>query len=80
MADSTVRDLESVLTLTAGKIVHAAQEFAVHNPPLSPISPDWSPAKNHRYDNSNPIPPRHQHTPIMGADARVWETDCGCAI
>lgn len=78
--EDAIRGLESVLTLTAGRIVHAAREFAAHNPALPPVSPDWSPAKNHRYDNSKPVPPQHQHTPIMGADGRVWEAGCACAV
>ena len=78
--DDAIRGLESVLTLTAGKIVHAAQEFSSHNPALPPVSPDWSPVKNHRYDNSAPLPARHAHTPIMSADGRVWRTGCGCAV
>lgn len=76
-----IRGLESVLTIMDGNIVHASEEFLAHNPELPPVSPDWSPARHYGgYDNSQPIPPLHEHTPIMGADGRVWESSCGCGL
>jgi hypothetical protein len=34
-----------VMTILGGKIVHASDEFSQDNPPLPPISPEWSPVK-----------------------------------
>ena len=38
-----IGDIESVLTLVGGRIVHAAKEFAPLAPPLPAPSPAWSP-------------------------------------
>lgn len=43
--DEEIKDLYSVMTVVGGNIVHAADEFSSHNPPLPPVSPAWSPIK-----------------------------------
>jgi predicted amidohydrolase YtcJ len=78
--DDVIRGIESVLTLVGGRIVYAAEEFSSLCPALPPVSPDWSPiGRFGGYDNSQPVPPVYQHTPIMSADGRVWEAGCGCS-
>lgn len=77
--DDQIRRIESVLTICDGKIVHAAGEFAAHNPPLPPISPDWSPVGKYG-GYTNAAPAAHAHTPVFGADGRLWEMGCGCAV
>ncbi|MEM7468178.1 MAG: amidohydrolase, partial [Pseudomonadota bacterium] len=81
--EDEIRRLESILTIVGGRIVHGQNEFKPFDPPLPPASPNWSPTEHFRgYDNSSPIPHKHdhEHTPIMGADGRVWETGCGCGV
>ena len=79
--EDAIRGLESVLTLVGGRVVHASEEFSPLAPDLPPASPDWSPvARFGGYNNSQPTPPVHQHTPIMAADGRVWTTGCGCNL
>ena len=46
ISDEAIKDLTSVLTVVNGNIVYAADEFASHDAPLSPVSPDWSPVKH----------------------------------
>jgi len=76
-----IRGLESVLTMVGGRVVHGSAEFSALAPALPPVSPDWSPVKHvGGYDNAMPVPPKHEHTPVMGADGRVWETGCGCNL
>jgi predicted amidohydrolase YtcJ len=76
-----IRGLESVLTLVGGKIVHGAADYAKLAPELPPVSPAWSPVGRFGgYDNAKPVPPVHEHMPIMAADGRVWEAGCGCGI
>ena len=78
-----IRGLESVLTMLGGRVVYGTGEFAALAPKLPPVSPDWSPIaveETRGYNNSAPTPPRHDHTPIMAADGRVWETGCGCGV
>jgi predicted amidohydrolase YtcJ len=74
-----IRRIESVLTISNGKIAFAADEFAAHNPPLPPVSPDWSPVSKYGAYTNAP-PPAHSHTPVFGADGRLWEIGCGCAV
>src|SRR3989442_15308141 len=38
-----IKDIESVLTVVGGKIVHATNEFAAYAPPSIPVLPEWSP-------------------------------------
>ena len=77
--DEQIRRIESVLTICDGKIVHAADEFAAHNPQLPPVSPDWSPVEKYG-GYTNAAPAAHTHTPVFGADGRLWEMGCGCAV
>ena len=41
--ENEIQDTTSVLTIVAGKIVHAAGDFESFSPPLPPTSPSWSP-------------------------------------
>ena len=43
--DEEIKNIYSVMTVLGGDIVHASDEFSVNNPPLPPVSPDWSPIK-----------------------------------
>jgi predicted amidohydrolase YtcJ len=76
-----IRGIESVLTLLGGKVVHASAEFAGEAPALPKVSPDWSPSSQfHGYDNSNMIPPKHEHKLVLGNDNRLWQSSCGCGV
>jgi predicted amidohydrolase YtcJ len=79
--DDGIRELESVLTVVGGRVVHGTNEYASLPPDLPPVSPDWSPVRRvGGYNNTQPSPPVHDHTPVMAADGRVWETGCGCGV
>ena len=41
--EEAIKQLVSVLTIVDGKIVYAAQDFGHFDPPLPPVSPEWSP-------------------------------------
>ena len=41
--EAEIAGIESVLTITAGEIVHGAEEFAGLAADLPAVSPDWSP-------------------------------------
>ena len=43
--EERIKSIESVLTVVAGNIVHATEEFAEHAPPPIPVLPEWSPVK-----------------------------------
>ena len=47
--EEEIKGLESVLTVTGGNIVYAAEPFAEFAPePLPAVSPDWSPVANYQ--------------------------------
>jgi predicted amidohydrolase YtcJ len=79
--EDDIRGLESVLTVVGGKVVYGDAEFKPLSPDMPKVSPDWSPVSRFGgYDNSEPTPPVHQHTPVMSADGRVWTAGCGCNL
>jgi len=45
--EEEIRQLESVLTVVAGKVVYANAEFSKLAPPALPVSPDWSPVRQY---------------------------------
>jgi predicted amidohydrolase YtcJ len=45
--EEEIKHLESVLTIVAGKIVYASDEFRKLAPPPLPVSPSWSPVKEY---------------------------------
>jgi len=45
--DEAVKHIESVLTVVGGKVVYGAGEFSKLNPPLPPVSNDWSPVRHY---------------------------------
>jgi predicted amidohydrolase YtcJ len=78
-ADDAIRRIESVLTVCDGKIVHAAAEFAKLSPPLPAVSPSWAPTTSYG-GYANEAPAKHDHATVFGADGRLWEMGCGCAV
>jgi predicted amidohydrolase YtcJ len=40
-----IKDIQSVLTVVGGKVVHAAKPFEKLSPPALPVMPDWSPIR-----------------------------------
>ncbi|WP_313531937.1 amidohydrolase [Sphingobacterium multivorum] len=45
--DEAIKEIESELTVVAGKIVYAEGDFSPFSPPPIPILPDWSPTKSY---------------------------------
>lgn len=43
--EEKIKDIESVLTIVAGKVVYGAEEFSPLSPKLPEIIPEWSPVK-----------------------------------
>lgn len=41
--EDQIRQIESVLTIVGGRIVHASGDFGAHAPALPPVAPTWSP-------------------------------------
>lgn len=61
--DEEIKALYSVLTVVGGEVVYAAEGFSDLNPPLPPISPDWSPIAFYGTYNGTH---RHQHSHYFG--------------
>lgn len=57
----------------------AASLGALNPPP--PVRPDWSPVG--KYGGYQAFAAaagvEHRHTPVFGADGRLWDIGCGCA-
>jgi len=45
--EEKIKGIESVLTVTGGKIVYGAGQYSNLSPPLPPVSPDWSPVEKY---------------------------------
>ncbi len=61
--EEEIKDLYSVMTVLGGVIVHASDEFVSDNPPLPPVSPEWSPIKYYgTYGNNKIIIENKQHS------------------
>ncbi|NUP10939.1 MAG: amidohydrolase [Polyangiaceae bacterium] len=45
VAESEIQDIESVLTVVGGRVVHGAGSYSELAPPLPPAMPDWSPVR-----------------------------------
>lgn len=65
-----IQDMESVLTLLAGKPVFGVAEFTGLAPPPPPVLPEWSPVKTFGgYQARPPVQPRCSA-----------EAVCGCGV
>jgi predicted amidohydrolase YtcJ len=80
--DDRIAETVSVLTLLAGKPVHASDEFAHLAPPLPPAMPDWSPVRGFDGYAAAPSSLRAaiRHAPSgAGAAAGRWPApECSC--
>ena len=47
VGEEAIKDIDSVLTVVGGRIVHAGGPYAPLAPPLPPASPDWSPVRSY---------------------------------
>jgi predicted amidohydrolase YtcJ len=56
--EERIKNIESLLTVVGGKVVYAAQPFAVFAPPpLPPVTPSWSPVAHFGgYQNPKRVP------------------------
>ena len=82
VADEADKNIQSVLTIVDGKVVHATEEFSKHAPPPIPVLPEWSPVARftlgaplhtHIYCIRAPVR-RHVHAPESG----LWGMGCEC--
>ena len=77
--EDEIRSIESVLTLTGGRVVLAAAPFATLAPTLPPVAPDWSPvARYGGWAGERARRERPMQAAFMGADGRLWGEGCGC--
>lgn len=62
-----IRQINSVLTMVGGRIVHGESDFYGLAPPLPPASPDWSPV------NTGPSPAQRSH---QASHSAAMNQDC----
>jgi predicted amidohydrolase YtcJ len=85
--EEDIRDLESVLTITGGKVVYAAGDYSALAPPPLPVSPDWSPVKtyggyaqgrvHHASAGQSIETPVHKHRQVQ-SESGLWSLGCDC--
>lgn len=66
-----IRDIEAVLTVMGGRIVHGSGPFGPLAPPLPPVAPDWSPLA------ATPTPGMRAQAPQVRRFARSCADGCG---
>ncbi len=91
--EGEIRNIESVLTVMGGRVVHGGAEFAGLAPPLPPVSPDWAPTGvyggSYRHGHAaapGPLPasprscasPLHRHTHTVLGRTGSWGIGCTC--
>lgn len=91
--EEEIKDIESVLTIMGGKVVHGSAEFGSLAPPLPPVSPDWAPTgvyggtcRHAHVPATNTLKrtvrscgnPLHQHTHTVLGEAGSWGLGCSC--
>jgi len=81
--DEEIRNIYSIMTVLGGDIVHASDEFSANNPPLPPVSPDWSPIKYFGTYGQNKIlidqSTHHFHCSVHHADySQRFNNSLGC--
>jgi len=75
--EDDIQDLTSVLTVVAGKIVHASASYASMSPPLPVASPSWSPVNHYGGYQSR----RRPGTASDSGDPRYhYAAMCGCRM
>jgi hypothetical protein len=79
-----IKDIESVLTVVGGKVVHGAGPFARLSPPLPPVQQDWLPVREYgEYYRRSAAEAqnlaRALSQPGFIADANPWEA-CACGM
>lgn len=83
VADEEIKFIYSVMTVLGGEIVHAMDEFSAMNPPLPPVSPDWSPIKYYGTYGANKVivdvKPIHAHCSLHQTDMNnLFNFNCMC--
>ena len=90
--ENEIKNLESILTIVDGRVVHGAGRFARLSPPPLPVSPDWSPVKHYggyRRSSAPGVKTRsHQHGSstgevshtLMQGESGVWSLGCNCFV
>ncbi|MBY0504488.1 MAG: amidohydrolase [Bryobacteraceae bacterium] len=83
--DDSVKHLEAVLTIVGGRVVYAAEEFAGIDPPIPPVSADWSPVRYHggyhKMAQAQPAVRRAGHSHCASQDSgrfELWPGQGGC--
>jgi predicted amidohydrolase YtcJ len=83
--DEQIKNIQSVLTVVDGAIVHATEEFSTHAPTAIPVLPEWSPiatfggygAPVHTHHHSCTPEPADRRVHVAN-DPWLWDAGCDC--
>lgn len=79
ISENEIKNIYSTMTVVGGNIVHASDEFANYNPPLPPVSPDWSPIKYYgTYGGNKIITQQQMHSSHHTNHWHKGDFDCLC--
>ncbi len=86
VAESEIQEIESVLTVLGGRVVHGAGTYSELAPPLPPAMPDWSPVRTFGGYQRSPMSgvrravesAGRQHIEPCTADAFWGSAGCPC--
>jgi predicted amidohydrolase YtcJ len=67
--ETGIKNIESVLTLVGGRVVHGSGDYQGLAPPLPPASPDWSPVGHYG---------GYQHSAAAPVTPHAMAAACGC--
>jgi hypothetical protein len=89
--EEQIKQLESILTIVDGKVVHGSGEFGPLAPPLPPVSPGWSPvatyggypsasATSFAHGAMSRAAPRRAQASTSGSSSltELWGAGCDC--
>jgi predicted amidohydrolase YtcJ len=87
--EDQIRDIESVLTVVGGRVVHASGPFAAQAPASPRPMPDWLPVNIYGGYQHRRAGPAAAHAPgccgrvgaapLIIGDQGAWRYQCGCA-
>ena len=76
--DEAIKDIQSVLTVLGGEIVHGSDRFSHLAPPLPDSMPDWVPVRHYDGFHETKVRPHTKCCALEPQSVFEWNLGCGC--
>ena len=76
--DEAIKDIQSVLTVVGGEIVHGSDQFSHLAPPLPDPMPDWVPVRHYDGFHETKVRPHTKCCALEPQSVFEWNLGCGC--